>query len=370
MCITYNINNGTLNINFSQKFILYIDTQKKNELFNIINTNNIKNIVITTEDLQEYDSSLTIILYKIIKISKIKNITINIDKIENNLKELIKLAFSVNRQPSNNLKQRQTFFEKLGEKTINYYNSFKSGLFFIYETIKSLKRFCLSKAVYRKVDLYFALEDCTFKALPIVGLINFMVGVILAFVGAIELKLFGAEIYVASLVSISMVRIMGAIMVGIIMSGRTGASYSATIGTMQVNDEVDALKTMGFSIIDFLLLPRIISLVITVPILTIFAEIIGILGGASVGILALNLPSQEYFKMSINILSLNHFLIGLFHSFIFGIIISICGCYYGINCKKDADSVGKSTTMAVVSSIIWIIIATGIITVLCEVFNI
>ena len=155
---------------------------------------------------------------------------------------------------------------------------------------------------------------------------------------------------------------MGAIMAGIIMSGRTGASYAASIGTMQVNEELDALKTMGISVIDFLVLPRILSLIITMPILVMLADFMGILGGAFVGIALLNIPSSEYFKYAIDAFGLTNFLVGIFHGFIFGFIIALCGCYYGINSGKNADSVGLATTKAVVSSIVWMIVLTGLIT--------
>ena len=151
-------------------------------------------------------------------------------------------------------------------------------------------------------------------------------------------------------------------MVGIIMAGRTGASYAATIGTMQVNEEIDALKTMGIPVTDFLVLPRILALVITMPFLTILADFMGILGGAAVGVFMLDIAPPEYWKYSLNAFKMGNFLVGLFHGFVFGIIIALCGCYYGVNCGRNADSVGFATTRAVVSSIVWMIVMTGFIT--------
>ena len=222
----------------------------------------------------------------------------------------------------------------------------------------------------RQVDFLFALQDCSYKAIGLVSLVSFMVGLILAFVGAIQLKTFGAQIYVASLVAIGMTRIMGAIMVGIIMAGRTGAAYAATIGTMQVNEEIDALKTMGIPTTDFLVLPRIMALTIATPILVILADFMGIIGGATVGILMLDISAPEYYKYTINALDLTNFLVGVFHGLVFGIVISLCGCYFGIYCGRNADSVGRATTQAVVSAIVWMIVVTGIITVIFEVLEI
>ena len=197
-----------------------------------------------------------------------------------------------------------------------------------------------------------------------------MVGLILAFVGAVQLKLFGAQIYVASLVTIGMTRIMGAIMIGVIMAGRTGASYAATIGTMQVNEEVDALKTMGIPVSDFLVLPRVLALMITMPFLTIMADFMGIFGGGAVSILMLDIAPQEYWRLSMEALNMANFLVGIFHGFVFGIVIALCGCYYGVFCGRNADSVGVATTKAVVSAIVWMILMTGVITLTCEVMGI
>jgi phospholipid/cholesterol/gamma-HCH transport system permease protein len=163
---------------------------------------------------------------------------------------------------------------------------------------------------------------------------------------------------------------MGAIMVGIIMAGRTGASYAATIGTMQVNEELDALKTMGIPSVDFLVLPRILSLIISMPILVMLSDFMGMMGGAFVGTFLLEISPEEYWKYAMNSFGLVNFLVGIFHGIVFGVIISLCGCYYGIYCGRNADSVGKATTKAVVSSIVWMIVLTGIITWICEVLNI
>lgn len=370
MHLNYLCVDDILKLKLSGNYILYNNSKEKTNLFNSINNNDIKKIYINGEKLDKWDSTLVVVIYNILKIAHDKNIELDITKLPNGLKRLLKLAFSTNRTPPLKENLDVDFIESTGIVFIGWITSFNFGLIFLKESLKSIKKFVLSKAVMRKEDLLFAIEECSYKAVPIITLISFMVGLILAFVGSIQLKVFGAELYVASLVSIAMVRIMGAVMTGIIISGRTGASYAASIGTMQVNEEIDALKTMGISVIDFLLLPRILALVITMPFLTLLSDIMGIIGGAFVGIFILNISPYEYYKMSINVLSLGNFLIGIFHGFVFGCVIAISGCYYGIKCGKDAESVGKSTTKSVVASIVWIIIATGIITLLCEVIKI
>ena len=159
-------------------------------------------------------------------------------------------------------------------------------------------------------------------------------------------------------------------MAGIVMAGRTGASYAATIGTMQVNEEIDALKTMGVPTTDFLVLPRLAALIVTLPFLTLLSDVMGIIGGAVVGVLTLGIPWQEYWKYTYNALTLNNFWLGIFHGFVYGWIISLCGCYYGIYSGRNADSVGVATTNAVVSSIVWMIVVTGFLTVFFQEVNI
>ena len=372
MKIEYSLNNdGILNIKLEGNYLSYVDNEEQSGIYDTITSKNVKEIIIDSSKLEKWDSTLVVVFYKILKIVNTKNIKINLDTLPIGFQRLLRLAFSSNRKMQRqNLTKKNTFLERVGERTINRFESFFSGFSFFVKMLKSLFRFFFGSAVMRTVDFISALGDCGYKALPIVSLISFMVGLILAFVGAVQLKVFGAQIYVASLVAIGMVRIMGPAMAGIIMAGRTGASYSATIGTMQVNDEINALRTMGIPIMDFLTLPRFLALTIAMPILSMIADILGIIGGASVGTTMLGIPFQEYWKLSIDALSLKNFLIGIFHGYVYGWVISLCGCYYGINCGKDADSVGKATTSAVVASIVWIVIMTGIITFICEVFGI
>ncbi len=268
------------------------------------------------------------------------------------------------------LDERLSFVEFLGEYAIRTYAAICGGVAFIGRVCRSVARMVRGCAQTRATDWFFALDAVGPRAIGIVSLISFLIGLILAFVGAAQLKLFGAQIYVASLVAIASVRIMGAMMTGIIMAGRTGASYAATIGTMQTNDELDALDTMGINKIDFLVLPRVVSLTLMMPILTMLADIMAVLGGAFIGVLIMRIPAGEYFAYTMQAIDMRNFSVGIFHGLVYGIIIGLCGCYYGIKCGRDAGSVGIATTRAVVASIVWMVIATGIITFLFEVIGI
>jgi len=342
----------------------------ENGVRHIVETERLNQVTIEGKKIGKWNSDLLAFLFDILKIARRRGITTEVCNLPEGMERLLQLAFSVDRKPPENKATSAGFLERLGNWGMNVYAGLNKGVDFLADTTGAFFRMLGGRAVMRKVDFYFALEDCSYKALPIVSLISFMVGLILAFVGAVQLKTFGAQIYVASLVTIGMTRIMGAIMAGIIMAGRTGASYAATIGTMQVNEEVDALKTMGISPVDFLVLPRMSALIITMPLLAMWADFMGMIGGGFVGVAMLDIPLQKYWDLSLEAITLNNFLVGIFHGFVFGFVIAVCGCYYGVYCGRNADSVGVATTKAVVSAIVWMIVMTGIITVACEVLEI
>lgn len=327
-------------------------------------------LILTDEGIKAWDSSLLSLLYRLISAMNQTHIPTDTDGLPIQLTHLLTLAFSVDRKPARPKKVHEGFLGGIGAGFLNLLKTVSRGLDFMRQVGASFSRWIKGKAIMRRVDFLFALQDCGPSALGIVALISFMVGLILAFVGAIQLKSFGAQIYVASLVAIGMTRIMGAIMVGIIMAGRTGASYAATIGTMQVNEELDALQTMGIPRTDFLVLPRVLALTLTMPLLTLLADIMGMIGGGAVGVFMLGISPSEYWKYSVEAFDITNFLVGTFHGLVFGVIIALCGCYYGVFCGRNADSVGKATTQAVVSAIIWMIALTGFITWGCEVLDI
>jgi phospholipid/cholesterol/gamma-HCH transport system permease protein len=190
------------------------------------------------------------------------------------------------------------------------------------------------------------------QALPIVTLISFLVGVILAYVGAVQLRQFGAQIYVADLVGIAMTREMGAMMAAIIMAGRTGAAFAASLGTMQVNEEIDALTTLGISPMEFLVLPRVLALTAMMPLLCVYADLVGILGGACVGVGMLDLGGVEYFVRSSHAITLRDVLAGLVMSGVFGALVALAGCLRGMQCGRSSAAVGWAATSAVVTGIV------------------
>ncbi len=319
-----------------------------------------------TAEGQPYASLPAAELFGLAKQIQAAGLTLDLSRLPQNIRDMLTLALKVENRPPKDEAPHGGLLERIGNKSFIIYKQVKSTLRFVHETNLSLLRFFSGQAIWRRKDFWFIFGDCSYKAVGIIALVSFLVGLILAFVGALQLRTFGAGIYVASMVALGMTRIMAAIMVGIIMAGRTGSSYAATLGTMQVNEEIDALKTLGIKISDYLVTPRLVSLVVTIPFLTLLADALGILGGAVVGVSFLDLSSSSYFDYSIKALSLKNILVGLMHSVVYGIIISLCGCYEGLNAGRDADSVGKATTGAVVTALVWMIVATGILTVILE----
>lgn len=288
------------------------------------------------------------------------------DGLEGSFKDVLKLALQTsNVVPQENLADN-SYLARIGKFWYQMYMSTKNALSFCRDAFVSVLRLFSGRAIFRGKDFFMIFAECSYKAVGIISLASFLVGLILAFVGALQLRTFGAGIYVASMVSLGMTRIMAAIMTGIIMAGRTGASFAATLGTMQANEETDALKTLGIRVTDYLAAPRIASLVLSIPFLTMLADFLGILGGAAVGVFFLDLSAPSYFDYAIKALSLKNILVGLLHSVVYGIIISLAGCYAGLYAGRDADSVGKATTSAVVTALVGMIVATGILTVILE----
>ena len=193
-----------------------------------------------------------------------------------------------------------------------------------------------------------------------------LVGLILAFVGSVQLALFGAQLYIADLVGLGMTREMGGLMTAVIMSGRTGAAYAAQLGTMQVNNEIDALETMGFDPMEFLVLPRVLALIFIMPLLCLYADLMGIIGGALVTVNFFEVSLVEYLQRTVNAIHLPDLTIGVFKCAVFGILIALSGCMRGMQCGRSASDVGDAATSAVVTGIVFIVVADSLMTILCN----
>jgi phospholipid/cholesterol/gamma-HCH transport system permease protein len=217
----------------------------------------------------------------------------------------------------------------------------------------------------RSRDFFYFVEQVGPKALPIVTLLSVLMGMILAYMGAIQLRQFGAEIYVANLVAIGTVREMGALMTGVIMAGRTGAAYAAQLGTMQTNEEIDAIQTLGISPMEFLVTPRMLALILIMPLLVIYSDMLGILGGALVAI-GMDIAPLQYLQQTKGAISWDDISSGLIKSVVFAVLIGIAGCQAGLQCGRSSAAVGEATTRAVVTAIVYLVVADSLLNIIFD----
>lgn len=213
-------------------------------------------------------------------------------------------------------------------------------------------------------DVLEQLVECGPRALPIVALLAFLIGGITAFVGVVQLRLFNAELYIADLVGMGMLLEMGALMTAVIMAGRAAASFAAALGTMQTNEEIDALTTLGLDPVEFLVLPRVLALAVCTPLLTLFADLIGIVGGGAVAVWMLDLAPATYFLRVADSVQLSDAVKGLIKALAFGLALGFAGCLRGIESGRSAQAVGRATTSAVVTSIVLLVLLDAFLTML------
>ena len=284
---------------------------------------------------------------------------------------LLDLASAVpERQGARRSGEAAPWLERVGKAAMASGKATADMIDFIGEAAIAFGRLFTGRARFRFSDLMMIMQDCGASALGIVTLISVLVGLILAFVGALQLQAFGAQIYVADLVGIATVREMGAMMTAIVMAGRTGAAFAAQLGTMQVNEEIDALSTLGLSPMEFLVLPRMVALILMMPLLCIYADLMGILGGAAVGIGMLHLSPTLYFNETQHAIHLVDIAVGVFKSGVYGVLIALSGCLRGMQCGRSASAVGLAATSAVVTGIVFIITSDGVFNVISNVLHI
>lgn len=252
----------------------------------------------------------------------------------------------------------------IGQSALQVLRSLGDTNLFLGQSLQSFWRFVRGRAHFLRSDITVYIQTTGPQALPIVGIINVLLGVILGFMGAVQLQQFGAQIYVADLVALGQTREIAPMMTAIVMAGRTGAAYAAQLGTMQVNEEIDALKTFGFSPMDFLVLPRMLALALMFPLLVLYADALGIFGGYLVGVGMLDLSTTEYIEQTRHAIDMGDIALGVVKGSIFGILVAVTGCMHGLQSGRSASAVGDATTSAVVSGIIAIIFTTAIFSLL------
>ena len=321
-------------------------------------------IAFDTTALGRWDSMLVLLLRRIERLAEGHSLEIDRSGLPRGADRLLQLAgASAEHRDAGRDTSPGGMLHGLGVRFYHALADAAALLRFVGEATLAFGRLLLGRARFSGRDLLLFIQAASFEALPIVSLINFLIGMILAFVGVVQLQVFGAEIYVANLIGISVTREMGAIMVAVIMAGRTGAAYAAQLGTMQVNEEIDALITLGLPPMEYLVLPRILALTLMMPLLVVYADIVGIAGGLLASVNLSSIGLHQFMLQTVEAVGLDDILIGIFKGAVFGLLVASAGCYHGMRSGRSSASVGRATTDAVVMSVISIVVADAVITV-------
>jgi phospholipid/cholesterol/gamma-HCH transport system permease protein len=325
----------------------------------------VQRLTFETTGLTGWDSGLVTVLLDLLALGAQRQLVVDQAGLPEGLRRLLHLATAVpERQGARRQAIREPFLARVGKETLGLLASVGDMLGFVGDAVLALGQFLRGRARFRRVEFLLLMQECGAQALPIVTLICFLVGAILAFIGSVQLAMFGAQIYVANLVGMAMALEMGAMMTAIIMAGRTGAAFAAQLGTMTVNEEIDALTTLGLSPMEFLVVPRMLALVTMMPLLTLYADLLGMLGGGLIGVAVLQISPVEYFNQTRAALTLSACAQGLIKGSVYGLLVALAGCLRGMQCGRSAAAVGQATTSAVVTSIVCIILASAVLTVI------
>ena len=333
----------------------------------------------TTENFLEFDvtgltgwdSRLVAFINRCVGLCRDRNMNFRSDGLPEGVRRLLRLANAVPENKDARLTATEPgFLARLAEHAIKGWQDAKGLVSFLGENVLAFLNLLRGRAQFRWADAFLVMEQCGPQALGIVALINCLVGLILAFVGAIELQRFGASIYVSDLVGIATVREMACIMTGIILCGRTGAAFAAQLGTMKVNEEISALQTFGISPLEFLVLPRMVALILIMPFLCVFADLISISGGFLVSVSMLDMSPTVYFGRIVHAIQLKSFLLGIGKGTFFGFLVAFAGCLRGMQSGSSAAAVGEATTSAVVTGITAIVASDGVFAVLTNALHI
>jgi len=363
---TNSANAGTLQIAFAGDWMLTHGLPGPDPVLDALRkTPKPSAIAFDTSRLGSWDTGLVTTLMLIHKSAEANGVQVDDSGLPEGANKLIALALAVKeREGARRSEECKPLLQQVGDGAIEIWEGGRDLLTFVGDTILSARRFISGKATYLKSDVALHVQEAGADAFPIVSLISFLIGMIFAFVGVMQLQMFGAGIFTANLVALAMVREMAAIMTAIIMAGRTGAAYAAQIGTMKVNEEVDALTTMGINPIDFLVTPRVFALILMMPLLTLYSSLMGILGGTVVGVMMLDVSLVQYVEQTLGAVQLNSLFGGLFKSLVYGVLVALAGCQQGMACGNSAMAVGQCTTKAVVMGIVLIVISASVLTII------
>ncbi len=314
------------------------------------------------KELGYWDSSLIVFLETVRRWCTKTKRSFPEDKVPEKLRPLLE---QLQKAESTSIpKHGDSLFTLLGKETLHLGVQVQEINHFVGDCLLSSLRILRQPSRFRWRDFIAEMQQCGVMALPIISLVSFLIGITLAYTGAIILRLFGGDIWVADLVGLSITREMAAVMTAVVLAGRTGAAYAAQIGNMKANEEIDALSTLGVSAMDFLVAPRLLALAIMTPLLALYANMLGILGGMVIAMFLLSIPPTAYWVEMLTIVDMSDIMTGLIKASAFGLIVGTSGCLRGLQAERSADGVGKAATSAVVTAILLMVVADALFAVL------
>jgi len=327
----------------------------------------VQSVQIDAATLGAWDATLASRLWSQLSPLAQRDVAVDLQGLPEGLREIVSLA--LNGTPPVAAAPKAIppgFLARLGTRTAAWWVVKRKALTFFGEVLLSMGRLMRGKSDMRAADLLWQIEQTGPRSLPIIALVSFLVGLIVAYMGAAQLQRFGAQTYIADLVTVGVVREVAALLVGIVLAGRVGAAFAAQIGSMRANEEVDALATMGVNPVDFLVLPRVLALLIVGPMLTAFGALVGMAVGWLVAVGIYGVTPLEYVYSSVEALTLPHVLVGLIKGTVYAVLVALAGCLQGLSAGRSAQAVGDATTASVVQAIVWIVVAASALTVVFQ----
>ena len=329
----------------------------------VLGTQNPARVRPRVDEVGKWDSSLLLFLFEVQQWCRGSGAYCEMDALPEKIRTLLgQLAAS--HETSVPFDRSENFITTVGLATQDVLLKVKAIFQFVGECVLGAQQLARHPRKFRWRDCLGEMQQCGAMALPIVSLVSLLVGVTLAYTGSVVLRQYGGDIYIADLIGLSMVREMGAMMTAVVLAGRTGAAFAATLGNMKANEEIDALETLGIPAVQFLVLPRIIALGVMMPLLALYANALGIIGGIMVAYGLLGIPPAAFWVEMLTIVDLSDIMTGVIKAVAFGFIVGLAGCLRGLQAERSAAGVGRAATSAVVTSILLIIIADAIFAVL------
>lgn len=325
-------------------------------------------LTVDARELQGWDAPLASALWQRLSAWGAGRTQPDLSSLPSGLRQILEMSLPVAApapvQPPN--RRRARWVRAIGERGHRSWAKLRDTLVFFGDTTLAALRLLRGRSDMRLSDLAWQLEQTGPRSVPILLLVSFLVGLIVAYMGGAQLQRFGAETYVADLVTVGVVREIAALLVGIVLAGRVGAAFAAQLGSMQANDEIDALRTLGVDPVSHLVLPRVLALLLAGPLLTAFGALVGMFVGWLVAVAIFGVSPLEYVVKSGEALTVPHLLIGLLKGTVYATLVGLAGCRQGMAAGRSAQAVGDATTAAVVQGIVWVVIAASTLTVIFQ----